>query len=97
MTVTEYFRMINIIGSEGHFLVTNSVDTGTNKYKWCINLFRQNTADWSSNRSNSSGFSDILATNVLASEGLSNLMVLLASLTIKQYAIKENGMQCSQN
>lgn len=92
MKVTEYFRMINIMGSEDHFWVMNSVGTGTNKYKWCV--FRQNVANWSSN---SSRFSDILATNILASEGLSNLMVLLTCLTIKWYAMKENRIQRSQN
>ena len=97
MTVTEYFRMINIMGSEDNFWVMNSVGTGTNKYKWCINIFRQNIANWSSNRSNSSRFSVIIATNLLASEGLSDLMLLLTCLKIKRYAMKENRIQCCQN
>lgn len=92
MTVTEFFRMVNIMGSEDNFWVMNSVDFGRNKYQGCINLFRQNIANL---RSKSSRFSDIL-TNILASKDFYN-MVFLICLKINQYTIKENRIQWSQN
>lgn len=80
MIVTEFFRMVNIMGREDNFWVINSVDIGRNKYKRCINIFRQNIANLSSK---SSRFSDIL-TNILASEGLYN-MVYLTCVKVNQY------------